>query len=136
MLNRAEVIGHLGRDPEIRYTQGGDAACTLAIATTERWKDKEGNPKEHTEWHRCTAFGKTAEICGKYLKKGSLVYVAGKLKTKKYTDRDGVEKYSTEIAMHVMQMLDRKPEGQQDARPQAQESASSGFDDMESDIPF
>ncbi len=105
-VNKVIVVGNLGRDPEIRYMPSGDAIATLAVATTDKWKDKaSGEQKEATEWHRISAFGKLAEIMGQYLKKGSQVYIEGKLKTRKYTDKDGVEKYSTEIVCDTMQML-------------------------------
>jgi single-strand DNA-binding protein len=111
-VNRVIIVGNLGRDPEIRYMPSGDAIASLAVATTDKWKDKaSGEQKEATEWHRISAFGKLAEIMGQYLKKGSQVYIEGKLKTRKYTDKDGVEKYSTEIVCDTMQMLGGKPEG-------------------------
>lgn len=155
MLNQAQIIGHLGRDPEIRYMPNGNAVANLAIATTEKWKDKEGNKQEATEWHRVSVFDKLAEVCGEYLRKGSLVYISGKIKTRKYTDKDGVEKYATEIQANEMKMLGGKPDGQQPQRqaaPQQQaprpappaparqapppRPAPSGFDDMDDDIPF
>lgn len=150
-LNKATLIGNLGRDPEVRYMPSGDAVTNLAIATTEKWKDKNtGEQKEATEWHKVVFFGKQAEICGQYLRKGSQVYVEGKLKTRKYTDKDGIEKYSTEITGEEMKMLGSRPDGagQQSApasngqrnsyadakgRPQPQHQAGDDFDD---DIPF
>lgn len=105
-LNKVQIIGNLGRDPETRYMPSGDAMTTIAVATTETWKDKQtGEKKEATEWHRITFFGKLAEIAGQYLKKGSQVYVEGSLRTRKYTDKDGVEKYSTDIKADEMKML-------------------------------
>ena len=105
-VNKVILIGNLGRDPEIRYTPSGDALATLAVATTDTWKDKAtGKIKTQTEWHRISFFGRIAEICGEYLKKGSSVYVEGSLHTRKYTDKDGVEKYATEIKGNTMQML-------------------------------
>ena len=99
-LNKATLIGNLGRDPEVRYMPSGDAVVNMAIATTDKWKDKNtGEPKEATEWHRVNFFGKLAEVCGQYLKKGSQVYVEGKIVTRKYTDKDGVEKFSTEVVL-------------------------------------
>lgn len=147
MLNQAQIIGHLGRDPETRYTQSGDAVATLAIATTEKWKDKNtGEQKEATEWHRVTAFGKLAEIMGQYLNKGSLVFVQGKIVTKKYTDKDGIERYSTEIRADTMKMLGGRQDGgqrgnddgyQQAPRQQRQAPQQrQGFDDLGDDIPF
>jgi len=145
MLNQAQIIGHLGRDPEIRYLPSGDAVAQFHVATTEKWKDKNtGEQREATEWHRITTFGKLAEIVGQYLKKGSLVYVAGKITTKKYTDRDGVERYATEIRADTMKMLGGRQDGdghqQRQAAPQRQQATpqqySSGSDYMTDDIPF
>jgi single-strand DNA-binding protein len=141
-LNKAMIIGHLGRDPEVRYTEGGDAVANLAIATSESWKDKSGEKQERTEWHRVTAWGKLAEICGEHLKKGSQVYVEGKLQTRKYTDKDGVEKYTTEIRADQMRMLGRPRDGgggEQSSRPAAapaRAAASKKQDDFDDDIPF
>ncbi len=105
-VNKVIIVGNLGRDPETRYMPSGDALTNIAVATTDKWKDKaSGEQKEATEWHRISFFGKLAEIAGQYLKKGSQVYIEGKLRTRKYTDKDGIEKYSTEIVADVMQML-------------------------------
>ena len=104
-VNKVILLGNLGRDPETRYTTGGDAVCNLSIATSEQWKDKNGEKQERTEWHRVVLFGRQAEIAGEYLKKGRSVYVEGRLQTRKYTDKDGVEKYSTEIVGDRMQLL-------------------------------
>jgi single-strand DNA-binding protein len=104
-VNKVILIGNLGRDPETRYTTGGDAVTNLNIATSETWKDKAGEKQEKTEWHRVVLFGRQAEIAGEYLKKGRSVYIEGRLQTKKYTDKDGVEKYSTEIVGDRMQLL-------------------------------
>lgn len=105
-VNKVIILGNLGRDPETRYMPSGDAMTTISIATTESWKDKvSGEKKETTEWHRVTFFGKLAEIAGQYLKKGSSVYVEGSLRTRKYTDKDGIEKYATDIKADTMQML-------------------------------
>jgi single-strand DNA-binding protein len=105
-VNKVIIVGNLGRDPETRYMPSGDAMTNIAIATTDKWKDKSsGEQKEATEWHRVAFFGKLAEIAGQYLKKGSQVYVEGKLRTRKWTDKDGVEKYTTEIIADTMQML-------------------------------
>ena len=104
-VNKVILIGNLGRDPETRYTTGGDAVTTLNIATSEQWKDKNGEKQERTEWHRVVLFGRQAEIAGEYLKKGRSVYIEGRLQTRKYTDKDGVEKYSTEIVADRMQLL-------------------------------
>ena len=104
-VNKVILLGNLGRDPETRYTTGGDAVCNLNIATSEQWKDKNGEKQERTEWHRVVLFGRQAEIAGEYLKKGRSVYVEGRLQTRKYTDKDGIEKYSTEIVGDRMQLL-------------------------------
>jgi len=105
-VNKVIIVGNLGRDPETRYMPNGDAVTNVAVATTESWKDKtSGEKKELTEWHRITFYRKLAEIAGQYLKKGSQVYVEGRLQTRKWTDKDGVEKYTTEIIADSMQML-------------------------------
>lgn len=105
-VNKVIVVGNLGRDPETRYMPSGDAMTNIAVATTDKWKDKAtGEQKEATEWHRIAFFGKLAEIAGQYLKKGSQVYIEGKLRTRKWTDKDGVEKFTTEIIADSMQML-------------------------------
>ena len=150
-VNRVIIVGNLGRDPEIKYMPSGDAAASLAVATTDKWKDKTtGEKKEQTEWHRISFFGKTAENCGQYLKKGSAVYVEGSLRTRKYTDKDGVEKYATEIRGDSIQFLSTPGggEGQQAAPQQAQQrpaqqsaprpqqKSAPNFSDMDDDIPF
>ena len=150
-VNKAIIIGHLGRDPETRYTSGGDAVCNFSVATSESWNDKAtGEKKEQTEWHRISTFGKVAEISGKYLKKGSQVYVEGSIHTRKWTDKDGQERYTTEIRGDVMRMLGSKDSqssggnydsgGDQDARPPRQPrqpgTATGGFHDLGDDIPF
>lgn len=113
-INKAIIVGNLGQDPEVRYLANGDAATTLSVATSESWNDKAtGEKKEKTEWHRVVIFGKLAEIAGEYLKKGSQVYLEGKLQTRKWQDASGVEKYTTEIVANQMQMLGAKPSGQQ-----------------------
>ena len=106
------IIGNLGRDPENRYLPSGEQVTSIAVATTDRWRDKAtGDMKEQTEWHRIAFFGKLAEIAGQYLKKGSQVYVEGRIRTRKYTDRDGVERYQTQIIADTMQMLGSKQDG-------------------------
>ena len=104
-VNKVILIGNLGRDPETRYTTGGDAVTNLRIATTETWKDKSGEKQEKTEWHTVVLFGRQAEVAAEYLKKGRPVYIEGRLQTRKYTDKEGVEKYSTEIVADRMQLL-------------------------------
>lgn len=158
-VNKVILVGNLGRDPDMRYLPSGDAVANLAIATTDKFKDKSGQMVEATEWHRVSFFGRTAEVCGQYLKKGSQVYVEGSIRTRKYTDKEGVEKYATEIRGDRMQMLGGKggggmadmddggmdqsaPPPQRSPQPRstppaaAQRPASSGFDDMDDDIPF
>jgi single-strand DNA-binding protein len=133
MLNMAQIIGHLGRDPEVRYTPDGAAVANLAVATNETWKDKSGEKQERAEWHRVVLFGKVAEIAAEYLKKGSLVYLQGRLQTRKWQADDGQDRYTTEIVAARMKMLGGK--GDRDTRaaggkPVAPEPP---FDD---DIPF
>jgi single-strand DNA-binding protein len=161
-VNKVIIVGNLGRDPETRYMPSGDAVTNINVATTDRYKDKQsGEMREATEWHRISFFGKLAEIAGQYLKKGSQVYVEGSLRTRKYTDKDGVEKYATEIRAETMQMLGGRqgmgapsdggdgydaPRSAPAARPAAPAArpaapaaarpAPSGFDDMDDDIPF
>ena len=153
-VNKVILVGNLGRDPEMRYLPSGEAVANLAIATTDKYKDKSGQMVEQTEWHRVSFFGRTAEVCGQYLKKGSQVYVEGSIRTRKYTDKEGIEKYATEIRGDRMQMLgsrsgggmaDMDDSGFNQSAPRSQPSkapaaaqrpASSGFDDMDDDIPF
>src|SRR5260221_12188451 len=108
-VNKVILIGNLGRDPETSYKSGGRAIPNISIAQTEKWKDKAGEMQEKTEWHRVAFFGKLAEIAGEYLKKGSQVYVEGRLQTRKWQDKDGADKYTTEIVANVMQMLGSRP---------------------------
>jgi single-strand DNA-binding protein len=150
-VNKVILIGNLGRDPETRYMPDGGAVTNVSIATTENWKDKNGEKQEKTEWHRVAFFGKLAEIAGEYLKKGSQVYVEGRLQTRKWQDKDGQDKYSTEIVADRMQMLgsrqgmgggDRDAGGEREAGPRGAAKAPAGkpagtkFDDFEDDIPF
>lgn len=105
-VNKATVLGYLGQDPEVRYMSNGDAVTTISVATTEKWKDKTtGEEKEQTEWHRIVFYKKIAEIAGEYLKKGSQVYVEGKMKTKKWTDKENIVRYTTEVVGNELQML-------------------------------
>lgn len=141
-LNKVQLIGNLGRDPEIRYMPNGDAVANFSIATSENWKDKSGVKQERTEWHNIVAYRKLAEIIGQYVKSGSSIYIEGKLQTRKW-EKDGITRYSTEIIADEMQMLGArtqdndaghaKPQAQQNNAPKAQ---AGGFDDMESDLPF
>lgn len=138
-LNKVQIIGNLGQDVELRYTPGGDGVCNVSVATTKKWKDKQtGEYQEATEWHRVSVFGKLAEVCGQYLKKGSKVYFEGELQTKQYKDKEGIERYQTQILGRNMIMLDCKQESQQS---QPRQSASpnqslGGVADLEDDIPF
>ena len=128
-LNKVLIIGRLGKDPEIRYTAGGTAIAKLSVATSEKWTDQQGQKQERTEWHRVSMFGKLAEIASQYLKKGSLVYVEGRLQTSEYQDQQGIKRWSTEIVAQSMQMLPsnngngqqppfEQPQAQQPAQPQ------------------
>jgi single-strand DNA-binding protein len=136
-INKVILVGNLGRDPETRYASSGDAICNIAVATTDKWKDKtSGEQKEATEWHRIAFFGKLAEIAGQYLKKGSQVYIEGKLKTRKWADKDGVEKYTTEIVADTMQMLGGKQSDSGSAPQQQQAKQSAPTGGFEDDIPF
>ncbi len=166
-VNKVIVLGNLGKDPEVRYTPNGSAVCNLRIATTRNWKNKDSGEKmEETEWHSVVLYDRQAEIAGEYLKKGRPVYVEGRLKTRKWTDKDGVEKYTTEIIAQEMNMLggregaggnaedegggggngERSAPAQRSApasRPAPQAAArpapqksATGFDNMDDDIPF
>ena len=104
-MNKAQVIGNLGSDPEVRSTQQGTPVATFSVATTERWKGQDGQQQEHTEWHRIVVWRRLAEICGEYLKKGSKVYIEGKLQTRKWQDQQGNDRYITEIIGASMEML-------------------------------
>lgn len=142
-LNKAMIIGRLGNDPDMRYLPSGEAVANLSIATSETWKDKDGNKKESTEWHRVSFFGKIAEVCGQYLKKGGLVYVEGKIQTRKWQDKEGQDRYNTEIRGERMQMLSGRAEGagnnsEPKEPPKSGNSGGGqgGFNDFEDDIPF
>jgi single-strand DNA-binding protein len=160
-VNKVIIVGNLGRDPEIRYMPSGDAIANIAVATSYKSKDRNtGEQKEVTEWHRISFFGRLAEIVGQYLKKGSSVYVEGRLQTRKYTDKDGVEKYATDIVAEQMQMLGGRqgmggdgmddgasydsaparqapaPRPQPAAAPRPAPKPAPNFSDMDDDIPF
>ena len=111
MVNKAILIGNLGGDPEVRYTQSGTAVANFSLATSERWKDKDGQQQEQTEWHKIVAFARLGEICGEYLSKGSKVYIEGRIQTRQWEDKDGNKRYTTEIVAREMKMLDSR--GQQ-----------------------
>lgn len=145
-INKVILVGNLGKDPEIKYTASGGAICNLTVATAESWNDKQtGERVEKTEWHRVVAFQRLAEIMGEYLKKGSQVYIEGKLQTRKWQDQSGADRYSTEIVANDMQMLGGRPDnagGQQQAagggfrKPPAQQKATTADDFKDDDIPF
>ncbi|MBK0391482.1 single-stranded DNA-binding protein [Ramlibacter algicola] len=160
-VNKVIIVGNLGKDPEMRTFPSGGRVCNVTIATSERWKDKQsGEMKEHTEWHRVVFNDRLAEIAGEYLRKGSQVYVEGSLRTRKWTDQSGAEKYTTEIRADEMKMLGKREgmgggssmdgdDGGGYSRPPAPRAPapaprapaggnkpSSGFDDMDDDIPF
>ena len=161
-VNKVIIVGNIGRDPEVRYMPSGSALCQVSIATTRNWKNKDsGERQEETEWHRVVFFDRLAEIAGEYLRKGSPVYIEGRLKTRKYQDKDGVDRYTTEIVAEQMQLLGSRQDGEsggsapnqprsrsqaappsrsQAAPPKqqrpAEQKSSSGFDDMDDDIPF
>jgi single-strand DNA-binding protein len=150
-VNKVILIGNLGADPETRYLPSGDAVTNIRIATSEKWKDKSGEQQEHTEWHRIAFFGKLAEIAGEYLKKGSPVYVEGRIRTRKWQEKEsGQDRYSTEIVADRMQLLGARGAGAS-AEPMAREPAAAAaggnakpqpqkkggaFDTMDDDIPF
>lgn len=144
-INKVILVGRLGNDPDVRYTASESAVTTVSLATSEKWNDKQGQPQSRTEWHRVIFFGKLAEVAGKYLKKGSQIYVEGSIRTNKYTDKNGIERYATDINANEMQMLggnDRQQGGSYGGQGGnysgqggnfRQQSGSNGFDD---DIPF
>lgn len=153
-INKVVLIGHLGQDPEVRYMSGGSAVVNLSLATSESWRDKQtGEMKEHTEWHRVVLYGKLAEVAGEYLRKGSQIYIEGQLRTRKWQDQNGQERYSTEVVVGVhgaMQMLGGRqqsggsssqqqgwgqPQGPQPACKPAEPAYSVPID-FEDDIPF
>ncbi|WP_028582470.1 single-stranded DNA-binding protein [Desulfogranum japonicum] len=142
MINKVILIGNLGADPEIRYTQSGTAVATFNIATTERWKGQDGQMQEQTEWHRIVAWQRLAEICGEYLSKGSRVYIEGKLQTRKWQDQNGNDRYTTEIVAREMKMLTPKGGGGGGAGSSFGGDygdpgpSYSGPSDMGEDVPF
>lgn len=139
-VNKVILIGNIGKDPETRYMSNGEAVTNITLATTDTWKDKNGEKQEKTEWHRVTMYRKLAEIAGKYLKKGQSVYIEGRLETRKWTDKQGVERYTTDIIASDMKMLGSKQTSSADSHDEpgrsSQPSTGTGFDDMEDYIPF
>lgn len=143
-VNKVILLGNCGRDPEVRYLPSGKAICNISLATSNKWKEKDGTPHEETQWHRVQFFDKLAEIAGEYLKKGQPVYVEGSIKYGKYTDKDGQEKNTVDIMATSMQLLGSKQEQSQPAPRPSHDAAKarqlpkqgSGFDDMDDDIHF
>lgn len=147
-VNKVIVVGNLGRDPEVRYRPEGGAVANLSVATTESWKDKEGERQEKTEWHRVVLFGRTAEVAGEYLRKGATVYVEGRLQTRKWQDKDGQDRYTTEIVGDRLQMFGTRRDGDDGAKdakpagdgerpaPKSVGRPGDRFADFEDDIPF
>lgn len=149
-LNKVMLIGRLGQDPEVRYTQSNTAVATLSLATSERYKDGNGEQQERTEWHRVVAWGRLAEICQQYLSKGSLIFVEGPLQTRSWEDNQGQKRYTTEIKALQMTMLDTRSGGQQNQTSSVSQQNSSlqsapmssstpidsSFDTMDDDLPF
>lgn len=148
-VNKVILLGNLGKDPEVRYTPDGRAITNITLATSESWKDKSGDLQEKTEWHRVVFFGKLAEIAGEYLRKGSKVYIEGKLQTRKWQDANGQDRYTTEVVVDIsgtMQMLDSRGEGGGNQQPSFDNSNTQAnhpstvthdmMDDDDTDIPF
>ena len=141
MLNQVQIIGHVGKDPETRYASNGDAICAISVASSERWKDKAGQQQERTEWFRCVAYGRTAEVIGEYVRKGTLIYITGPLQTRSYTDKAGLEKTITEVKVREMKLLPSKRDGepaeqkaQNDQKEQTEKTPDLGG--LDDDIPF
>lgn len=136
-VNKVILIGRITKDPEQRFMSNGDAVTNATIATSETWKDKKsGEKQEKSEFHRVTFYRKLAEIVGEYLKKGSPVYIEGRLETRKWTDKEGIERYTTDIIANDMKMLGSKQGNSEQSERTKTETQSGGFDDMEDDIPF
>lgn len=142
-LNKVQIIGNLGREPEVRYTPSGTAVANVSIASVRKWKDKDKQPQEETEWHRVVFYDRLAEIVGEYLKKGASCYVEGRLKTRKWQDKEGKDQYTTEIVAEQMQMLGGRDQSSEPAAKPAPKAAAkpqgkpqTGFDSMLDDIPF
>ena len=138
MINRCILVGRLGADPEVRYTPDGTMVVNIRIATDENWKDKSGEKVQKTEWHRIVIFGKLAEIAGKFLTKGRLVYIEGRIQTRKWTDKEDIDHYTTEIIALVLKMLDSgKTNGATTAAPQAAAQGSEhDVPDYDQEVPF
>ena len=130
-VNKVVLVGHLGGDPETRFTPSGTAVANFNIATNESWKDANGELQDKTEWHRCVMFGKTAELAGELLKKGQLVYMEGKLQTRNWEDKDGIKRYTTEVVCDMFTMLGRKMD-----TDNSQQAAPTSNSDEDDDLPF
>lgn len=135
-LNKAMLIGNLGKDPEIKYTPEGLAIAKFSMATKEQWKDKDGQKQDKTEWHNIVAFGKLAEICGEYLAKGKQVYIEGRIQTRSWDDKDGNKKYTTEIVANTMQMLGKADASSKGATVSEENAVVSEPSHTEDDVPF
>ena len=138
-VNKAILIGHLGKDPEMRYMPNGDAVANFSLATTETWKDKSGEKQERTEWHNIVIYKRLAEIAGEYLRKGSQIYVEGRITTEKWEDKEGKDRYTTKIVVNEMKMLSGKKDGEKSAEKPAEKQAAKpkqSFDNFDDDIPF
>ena len=136
-VNKVILIGRLGADPELKYMPSGDPVANFNLATNESYRDKDGNTQEKTEWHRIVAFKRLAEICGEYLKKGSQVYIEGRIQSRSWEDKNGVKRYTTEIIAYTMQMLGKKveiDEGSTDQQPQ--DTNSQKLESEDEDLPF
>ena len=135
MLNKVFLIGRLGRDPEVRYMPNGEAVCNFSVATSESWKDKNGQRQEATEWNNVTMYRKLAEIAGQYLTKGSQVYLEGKIQSRKYQGKDGIERTAYEIIANEMKMLGGNSQATQE-QPKRQQATAEPVEDMADDVPF
>lgn len=135
-VNKVILLGRLGKDPETRYMTNGDAVTNATLATSENWKDKAGEKQERTEWHNLTFYKKLSEIAGQYLKKGALIYVEGKLQTRKWQDKEGQDRYTTEIIVNELQMLGGKSEGKQEDSQHQPQPGKPSIDNFDDDIPF
>lgn len=135
MLNKVILIGRLGRDPEVRYMANGEAVCNFSVATSESWKDKNGQHQESTEWHNVTMYRKLAEIAAKYLTKGSQVYLEGKIQSRKYQGKDGIERTAYEIIANEMKMLGGNSQASQ-GQPKRQQAPAAPVENITDDVPF
>ncbi len=142
-MNKQLIIGRLGADPELRYTQNNTAVANFSVATSTKWKDDKGEKQEKTEWHRCVSWGRLAEVCGEYLKKGMQIYIEGQTETRSWTDKEGLTRYTTEVKVQSMEMLSdapEQPEPKQEPKPKSKPSSDIQLDDADpddgDDLPF